>query len=241
MPRRTLRYWGRAYDGLASFGRLVFLDLLGFAGSRRPSGTYDVDRHLSTIRDTLQELDAADAIVVGHSTGGLIALALGAHSPSLVSSVVGFGVPIFPSQKEARKHIRSLGFMARLMADDLRLGRRICGFMCDHRELARSVAPLLAPRLPAPVAADGVDHNWDSYSGTFRVVVNENRAREWASEMGSRLTLIYGADDRSCPPSTAIATLRDGMTAQPAIIGGCDHHLPLRRARLARAAIARLL
>jgi pimeloyl-ACP methyl ester carboxylesterase len=158
-----------------------------------------------------------------------------------VSSVVGFGVPIFPSQNEARKHIRSLGFMARLMSDNLPLGQRICGFMCDHRELARSVAPLLAPRLPAPVAADGVDHNWDSYSGTFRIVVNENQAREWASEMGSRLTLIYGADDRSCPPALAMATLSTAAKVRLEVQRDCDHHLPLRRARLARGAIARLL
>jgi pimeloyl-ACP methyl ester carboxylesterase len=110
--RRLASLLGRAYDGLASIGRLVFLDLLGFAGSERPSGRYGMDHHISAIRNTLGELEVADAIVVGHSSGGLIAMALGAHYSNLVSSVVGFGVPIFPSENAARKHIRSLGFMA---------------------------------------------------------------------------------------------------------------------------------
>ena len=154
----SLHYWGRAYDALAARARLIFVDLIGFGGSAKPTGTYDIACHVAALQATIAELRTTEAILVGHSTGGLIAMALGTERPRLVDRVIGFGVPIFPSAEAARQHIHRLGLMARLMADDVPLAKRMCRLMCDHRELARAVAPWLAPRLPAAVAADGVNH-----------------------------------------------------------------------------------
>ena len=76
----SLRYWGMAYDQLAGRSRPVFLDLLGFAGSEKPpTARYDIAGHAERVADTLREFGAETPLLVGHSTGGIIAMALAAH------------------------------------------------------------------------------------------------------------------------------------------------------------------
>ena len=159
-------------------------------------------------------------------------MALVAKHPEYAEKVVGFGVPIFPSEEAARKHLGSLGFLARLMANGSSLAPRMCRLMCDYRSFARFLAPLLAPRLPAPVAADGVDHIWESHAGTLNVVLSRNQAKEWATALGGRLHLVYGDADRTSPPTAAIRTLGNRSGARIKVIESGDHHLPLRQAKL---------
>jgi len=158
-------------------------------------------------------------------------MALVARHPEYADKIVGFGVPIFPSEEAARKHLGSLGFLARLMANGSPLAPRMCRLMCDYRSFARFLAPLLAPRLPYLVAADGVDHIWESYAGTLNVVLSRNQAKEWATALAARLHLVYGAADRTSPPNAAIRTLGNRSGARIKVVEGGDHHLPLRQAK----------
>src|SRR6266545_2378185 len=112
----SLRYWGTAYDQLNDCSRLLFVDLLGFGGSQKPKGArYDIVGHAERVTDTLQELGAEAPVLVGHSTRAVIAMALAAHHFQ-ESSVIAFGAPIFASEEAARRHLRNLGPMQRLMA-----------------------------------------------------------------------------------------------------------------------------
>lgn len=233
----SLRYWGAAYDQLAGRSRLVFVDLLGFGGSEKPiAARYDIAEHAARIAATLQELGVEEPLVVGHSTGAIVAMALAAHQlPS--SSVIAFGPPIFASEDVARQHLRKLGLMERLMADRSPWARRLCALVCDHRELARSLAPLFAPTLPAPIAGDGVDHIWASYSGTFESLMKLSGVPALAGRLQNRLRLVYGTHDRGTPASAAKLTL--GRDAPISVVPG-DHHLPLRRPELCRRIIAEL-
>jgi pimeloyl-ACP methyl ester carboxylesterase len=169
----SLRYWGTAYDEFAERARLVFVDLLGFGGSQKPAAArYDIAAHAERIADTLLEFGAERPLLVGHSTGGIVAMALAAHE-SQETAVIAFGAPIFASEDIARRHLRKLGLMERLMADRSPWAHRLCAWLCDHRELSRALAPLFAPALPPPVASDGVDHIWESYSGTFESLISK--------------------------------------------------------------------
>ena len=224
----SLRYWGRAYDSLAARHRLVFFDLLGFGGSPKPSGSYDTAQHCRALVAAFEHYGIARADVVAHSAGALLAIALATDAPSLVDNVIGFGTPLFPSQDAARAHLHALGPLARLMADDSRRAAQLCAFTCKHRELARRVAPIFAPRLPAPVAADGVDHVWASYKGTFDLVVRQPEIQQRINSLGARLTLIYGRNDRICTTSDVNAVLLGVPDVRLIRLPVGDHHLPLR-------------
>ncbi len=221
----SLRYWGRGYDELASDHRLVFLDLLGFGGSAKPGGAYDAAQHTAALQSAFEELDIHAGTIVAHSAGAIVAMHYAAARPAF--HVAAFGAPIFRSAVNARRHLRSLGVLARLMADDSPWAERLCAFMCAHRELARRAAPLLAPRLPAPVAADGVEHSWQSYKGTFDLIARDG-APELLTSLSQRLTLYYGRDDGVYPASEVRAVLSSvgGIPLLPLPVG--DHHLPIQ-------------
>jgi len=167
------RYWGRAFDVLAETHRLVVPDLLGFGASPRPDDGYGPVDHADAVARCLHELALVDepALVVGHSMGSLVALHLAHRHPELVERVVAFAPPIYDSRADAIRHIRTLGFLTRLFAFDTRLARRACRWVCDHRELAGRLAARFRGDLPAPIAQDGVQHTWASYSQSIEEVI----------------------------------------------------------------------
>ncbi len=220
----SLRYWGTAYDGLAVKRRLIFVDLAGFGGSDKPDAPYDLEFHSEMIAETIDELGAGSPGLIGHSAGAAVAMRLAASSDT-AAKVVAFGAPIFPSDDVARNHLARLGPFERSMAEGSRLAVRMCQFMCHHRELSRRLAPLLAPRLPAPVASDGVDHTWASFSSTFNSLLRDFDAPVWARKLGSRLTLVYGSKDETTPARYAKTTLGE-IPGNIDIVRG-THHLPL--------------
>ena len=78
------RYW----DTLAAL-QPPFLatapDLLGFGRSPKPAdATYDIDGHVAT----LAPLITPGSVLVGHSTGALIAAAVAARHPDLILALV---------------------------------------------------------------------------------------------------------------------------------------------------------
>jgi hypothetical protein len=156
-----------------------------------------------------------------------------------VGQVIGFGAPLFGSDDQARSHLRALGPLARLMADESPLAERLCRFVCEHRRLARTVAPLFAPRLPAPVAADGVDHIWASYAGTFRLLVDQQAALRDLRDSKARLSFAYGPDDHTAPQIAAQRVLSGVRNACLTRAPRGDHHLPLRHAVWCREFIRR--
>ena len=224
----SLRYWGRSYDVLAARHRLVFFDLLGFGGSPKPSGSYDTAQHCRALVSAFEHFGIARADVVAHSAGALIGIALATDAPSLVDHVIGFGAPLFASQGAARERLHALGPLARLMADDSPRAAQLCAFMCEHRELARRLAPIFAPRLPAAVAADGVDHVWESYKGTFDLIARQPETRHRISALGDRLTLVYGRDDRIGSNGEVNSVLLGAPDVRRITLPIGDHHLPLR-------------
>jgi pimeloyl-ACP methyl ester carboxylesterase len=78
------------------------------------------------------------------------------------------------------------------------------------------------------IASDGVDHVWDSYKGTFDLVIGQRDVPRILAAIAERLTLIYGRDDRVCPLNQVEPVVRDvsGVTLTALPVG--DHHLPLR-------------
>ncbi|HET9690915.1 MAG TPA: alpha/beta hydrolase [Acidimicrobiales bacterium] len=88
-----------AMDRASSFGRLakrlrdldvIAYDRRGYAGSfdRGPSTCFD-----HQVDDLLEVLDGAPAVLVGHSYGGNVVLAVAAEHPQLVPSAVVFEAP----------------------------------------------------------------------------------------------------------------------------------------------------
>ena len=109
-----------------------------------------------------------EPVTIGaHSLGCLVALRVASVHPARVAGIVGFGPPLYQDRAAATARIASSGPMARLFALPGPVAELACGWICDHRRIAARLAVLTHPRLPAPLAANAVEHNWASYSGTL--------------------------------------------------------------------------
>ncbi len=58
------------------------------------------------------------AVIVAHSAGAILAVALAARRPDLVSGLLVLGLPAFPDTATARRSVGGLGLLARLTAEE---------------------------------------------------------------------------------------------------------------------------
>lgn len=230
---------GRYWDELRRFERGSYagtaVDLLGFGRSPKPAHeTYDVECHLRHLLPHVPD----GAVVVGHSAGALLALALAARFPDRVRGLVLCSLPAYPDAATARRDIRRLGLVARLTVGESRRARFLCWIMCRLRAPLIAVAPLFARRLPAAVARDALRHTYTSYSCTLQHVVVEHRAARDLEGRSDTTVLVHGRDDEVVPvryveglaSSRALVTVVDG-----------DHSLPIVNASACAAALDNVL
>lgn len=94
----TLEDWfiSGLLDDLLPDHRVILIDRPGSGYSGRPSGRVTPERQARAIAVLMHRLGAHDAVVVGHSFGALVALALGLQNPSFVHSLVLIGGVYYP-------------------------------------------------------------------------------------------------------------------------------------------------
>ncbi|MGI9015555.1 MAG: alpha/beta fold hydrolase [Euzebya sp.] len=223
--------FGAHYDRLDQ--QVVVPDLLGFGASRTaPTTGYDRPTHLASVESTLAQLGVIHrpTMVVGHSMGAVLALHLAARLPRPLG-VLALSAPLYDTREEAMAHIGHATPLARLFATG-GAAELMCQWMCDHRQAASLVWPLLAPRWPWPIAAAGVQHTWPAYSGSLESLV-----------IDSGYATAIGALDAAGIPVRLVNGSRDGVpvegraqelalrypTLSAATVQGVGHELPISR------------
>ena len=103
----SLHWWDRMVPQLAREHRVIRIDLLGFGGSEKPKGGYDMEDQARLVALALGRLGVQGAVVVGHSMGFDVATALAEQSSELVDRLVNIDEAPDPS-------FGDLGFLANL-------------------------------------------------------------------------------------------------------------------------------
>jgi pimeloyl-ACP methyl ester carboxylesterase len=75
-------------DELAERHRVIIFDRPGYGYSDRPRGVWTPRAHATLFQKALQQLGVTQAVVLGHSWGSLVAVALALQAPQLVRSLV---------------------------------------------------------------------------------------------------------------------------------------------------------
>jgi len=75
-------------DVLAKHYRVIIFDRPGYGYSDRPRGLWTPRAHATLFQKALQQLGVSQAVVLGHSWGSLVAVALALQAPQLVRSLV---------------------------------------------------------------------------------------------------------------------------------------------------------
>ncbi len=86
--------WRRQLDSLSHAGyRAVAPDLRGYGGSDKPPRGYDLVTAASDAAGLVRSLGEANAVVVGHDWGGLIAWTMAAYHPKVVRRLCVVSMP----------------------------------------------------------------------------------------------------------------------------------------------------
>ena len=75
-------------DELAKRYRVILIDRPGYGYSKRPRALWTPRAHATLLQKALQQLGVSQAVVLGHSWGSLVAVALALQAPHLVRSLV---------------------------------------------------------------------------------------------------------------------------------------------------------
>jgi esterase len=108
--------WGRAYDELASVGRVIAYDRRGY-GRSGGEPVRSVAVHTSDAAAVLEALVSTPAVVVGTSAGAVIALDLAVRRADLLAAAVAHEAPWrFTRRIPTASQVATLGRMAWLAA-----------------------------------------------------------------------------------------------------------------------------
>ncbi|MGI8551033.1 MAG: alpha/beta fold hydrolase [Dehalococcoidia bacterium] len=233
------RYWGPNLGPLATRYPLVAPDLLGFGHSPKPSeSAYTPANHAAALASVAQTA-GRPIIVVGHSTGALLALHLAVAYPMLVRGVVLISLPLFTSEREAREQMARSSLLTWLQVRHLRAAAAMCWLMCHARPVVRLLMPALDRAVSPDVARDAVEHTWRSASLTVEHVILQTRPIQLLNQLPpERLLLIHAADDPVAPMG-AVADYAEGHPGAHLLrLSDGGHHPYLRRQAETCAAIA---
>lgn len=101
---QTPRSWDEYRDViplLAGDHRVIAPDTLGFGSSDSPADPWTIELFADGVEDLADALGLTRVSVVGHHTGGVIALELAARRPDLVTALVLSGVPYVDAPRRA--------------------------------------------------------------------------------------------------------------------------------------------
>jgi pimeloyl-ACP methyl ester carboxylesterase len=205
-----IEHWRPIMRPVAREHSFFALDLYGFGYSARPAGLSTRERWANQAATFIDAVIGAPAIVVGHSMGGVVATELARRHPALVRGLVL--VNSSGMQPYERPMTQTDRFMLGLIGAPL-IGETVAGIVANewgvrqgllasyHRK--ERVTPELVQTFVGPIRKYGVG----SYLATTRNSENLVIALQPGEYQGPSL-LIWGAEDRSIPPSDADAIKR---------------------------------
>ncbi|WP_427182292.1 alpha/beta fold hydrolase [Paenibacillus sp. TC-CSREp1] len=102
-------YWDEVVPELARSYRCIVPDLRGHGKTDAPVGSYTIEQMGNDVLQLLDELEVEKAVILGHSMGGYIALAIAQHHPEHLNAFGLIHSTAFPDSDEAKeKRLRAV-------------------------------------------------------------------------------------------------------------------------------------
>ncbi|MDP2497660.1 MAG: alpha/beta hydrolase [Candidatus Palauibacterales bacterium] len=198
-----------------------------------PSGRYRLRDELRRLRSALASRGASPRVVVGHSQGAALAVALASTDPSVRALILCSPVCPWTSRPPLLDLLRGAGPAARRIVPPLR--RPVVRWVLRHRVYAD------------PTRADGAAV--DRYAGPWAspgraaelpgIVADWNPSALWPyfPPPPIRLRVLVGEEDRRVPPEDA-ARLARAAAGEIRVLSGAAHGLPEERPDAVASALA---
>lgn len=217
----SINWWDRLIPPLQRAGhRVIAIDLLGHGGSEKPADGYAVGEQAGLVAQALGKLDVEQPIVVGHSLGGAVAVALAEEAPQLVS-----GITIIDTEPDTS--YGELGLLARASLTPV-IGEGLWRVKVDS-SIRAGLEEAFAPDYDVPNQfLDDVKRMtytaYDDSAAAFEDYVSESPLDRRAGQAGKPLLVIFGAEEQIVDdPRQALSAYAGVKGAQTALVQGAGH------------------
>lgn len=220
------------FDALARRFRVTAVDRPGHGLSRRPRFEGTPRDQAAQIRAGLEELGIRRAVVVGHSMGGLVALAMAEQFPELVERLVLLAPMAFPEARPLEHAMispRAIPIIGPILSS---LGRATV-----DRPMLKAVQRLMFAPQPVP-------ERWEANYPYDRILTSGAMVAEGEettsilpfapagiidlARVRTPVHIVTGTSDRVCNPShharPLAAMLRDSRLTELPGVGHMVHH-----------------
>ncbi len=230
------QHWRETIPSLAQRGRVLSIDLPGFGRSQLPADGVSLDGYADAAAALCRALEVEEAVVLGHSMGGPIALRLATRHEDLTAALVlvAGSIDTFSAvlglRATARLALRRPRETAATLTEVLTAGIRTPRLL--QRQIVargRLRQALLWPYIhrPRAIRADSLASMLagSGRRGVFPAAraVGRSDPRRGLAELRCPTLSIGGRHDRICPPADLAAWAELAPRARTVLLEECGH------------------
>ena len=191
----TKDYWKKDLEQVTGTYRLLLVDLLGFGDSPKPQSEYTLEIQLAALENiiTNEGFNNGNTLILGHSMGAVISLALFAERPDWFRGATVIGLPVFEGKDQFLEQMSSNSFLDKLAVSSY--GKVFC--MLHPLYIVKWFKP---KNLTDDVFRDSKKHTWQSYYNSLNEVILKTDLYALTKNIINRKILfIQGTDDKMAP------------------------------------------
>jgi pimeloyl-ACP methyl ester carboxylesterase len=219
-------------DQLAKRHSVIIFDRPGYGYSSRPRGLWTPRAHATLYEKALKRLGVSKAVVLGHSWGSLVAVALALQAPGLVRSLVLASGYYYPTLRAdvilaSPPAIPGLGDVLRYTVSPL-VGRALLPGMIKGMFAPASVPKRFDREFPKEMMLRPIQLRASAEDAALMVPVTVELQEHYA-ELKLPVVIIAGADDQIADVSRQSERLHHALPQSEFIVvpgmGHMIHHL----------------
>lgn len=230
------RTWHQLVDSLAGQYRVVVVDILGFGDSPKPRANYHLEDHLKALSYTIDHYGLNQVhMLVGFSLGSVLSIYLVRRKLIKPDRVLLVAPPIYATKGEMKRRIKRSPtpavFRRGPVASAMQRVRR------RSPAIARRIAKLTHPAVPAIVVDDASKPTYQSYFRTRRHVLEKETVIKKLPHV-KRIAILVGSHDQYADIAHLAKLIQN--KGDITILHGYGHSLPFIANDDILAAIAKL-
>lgn len=198
--------WEPLQRELAGDVATIAPDLLGYGSLRRHRcRQYTLDDVVGNLLPVVEREQPTH--LLGHSMGGIVALALAKELPGRFERVGIIGLPVYRSRREGLAYLHRRSWIYRPLLASCTVAHAGCVALHALRRAWLPFADSLAPGKPPPVITGAFDHNRAGHEG-INTIVFAGHAERLAPAVRDPVVVLHGGRDTAAPPDAAAELAR---------------------------------
>ncbi len=218
-------YWKNDLDAVGKTHQLLLVDLLGFGDSPKPNSDYSLNVQLEALEKIIKKenFNNGQSIIVGHSMGAIITLAMLAKHSTWFDGAVITGIPVYKDKNEFREIMSGHAVFDRLASG--KYSTLIC--MLHPIFMTQAFKP---NNLTDAVFEDAKKHTWQSYANSLNEIVIKPDLYAFAKAIkNKKVVFIHGNKDTSAPFENAETFSGSFLNYEFIKVDNGDHQIFLKQ------------